>query len=597
MKLEDYGFLSDTETAALVGRDGSIDWLCMPRFDSGAVFARLLGGDENGFWKIAPKGEVTHTRRRYRGDTLILETDFDTPSGSVRLVDCMPLRDAYPDIVRTVEGLRGSVVMEMSLVIRFDYGRIIPWVQREDGGITAIAGPDGLVLRSDVPTHGQDLSTKAEFSVSEGDSKAFILTWFPSHLPPPAVTNSAESLRRTEAYWQGWASGANVGEEWKDAVMRSLLVLKGLTYQPTGGIIASATSSLPEQIGGSRNWDYRFCWLRDATFTLYALLDAGYTDEADAWRRWLLRAIGGSPAQMQVLYGPACERMLFEHDLEHLSGYENSRPVRIGNAASRQFQLDVYGEVLDAMHQARRRGLEGNPNAWRLQRHLIQFVIGHWQDEDRGIWEVRSPSRHFTHSKVMTWVAMDRAVQACEKFGLDGDITAWREVRERIHREICARGYHEKRGTFVQSFDGEELDASLLMIPLVGFLPPNDPRVISTITAIERELVQDGLVLRYRNIAEIDKIPYGEGAFLPCSFWLADCMNITGRPDEAREFFEHLLSLRNDLGLLSEEYDTSASRLIGNFPQAFSHVAIINTACNLGKEHGPASERGRSHGE
>ncbi|HEY8902364.1 MAG TPA: glycoside hydrolase family 15 protein, partial [Chthoniobacterales bacterium] len=378
-------------------------------------------------------------------------------------------------------------------------------------------------------------------------------------------------------------------------VMRSLLILKGLTYQPTGGIIAAATASLPEQIGGPRNWDYRFCWLRDATFTLYALLDAGYTEEADAWRRWLLRAIGGSPAQMQVLYGPACERMLFEHHLDHLSGYENSRPVRIGNAASGQFQLDVYGEVLDAMHQARRRHLEGNSEAWRLQRHLIDFVIGHWEDKDHGIWEVRGPSRHFTHSKVMAWVAIDRAVQACEKFGLLGDVSVWREVRDRIHREICARGYHEKRGTFVQSFDGEDLDASLLMIPLVGFLPPDDPRVRSTISAIEHELVQDGLVLRYRDMSKIDKMPHSEGAFLPCSFWLADCMNITGRPDEARELFEHLLSLRNDLGLLSEEYDTVTGRLVGNFPQAFSHVALINTACNLAKEHGPASERGRRH--
>jgi GH15 family glucan-1,4-alpha-glucosidase len=595
MRIEDYGFLSDTETAALVGRNGSIDWLCMPRFDSGAFFAKLLGGEQNGFWQIAPKAPVTRTSRRYRGDTLILETEFETAEGCVRLVDCMPLRDEFPDVVRVVEGVRGRVDMVMSLVIRFDYGRIVPWVQRADGGIVATAGPDALILRTDVPTHGRDHSTSAEFSVAAGDSKAFVLTWFPSHKPIPAVANSAESLRRTEEFWNDWSRHARVNGEWRDAVIRSLLVLKGLTHAPTGGIVAAATTSLPEQLGGSRNWDYRYCWLRDATFTLYALLDAGYTEEAQAWRAWLLRAIAGSPAQMQTLYGPAGERMLLESELGHLRGYEGSKPVRVGNAASAQFQLDVYGEVLDAMHQARRRGLEPNASAWNLERHLVEFVMGHWRDPDNGIWEVRGPRRDFTHSKMMAWVAMDRAVQACEKFGRRGDAAAWRRVRDDIHREVCARGFNPKRNAFVQFFGSDRLDASLLMMPLVGFLPPSDPRVRATIETIAQELCVDGFVLRYRpdEDGDVDGVPGGEGAFLPCTFWLADCLNAIGRRDEAREIFERLLGLRNDLGLISEEYDVGAKRLVGNFPQAFTHVALVNTASNLGKTSGPAAERGK----
>ncbi len=594
MKIEDYGFLSDTETAALVGRDGSIDWLCMPRFDSGAFFARLLGEAENGFWKIAPKSPVTKTSRRYRGDTLILETDFKTEQGIVRLTDCMPLRDEFPDVVRIVEGVHGCVEMEMSLVIRFDYGRIVPWVQHADGGIIATAGPDALILRSDVPTHGKDNSTVASFSLSAGDSKAFVLTWFPSHKSPPAVTNSAESLHRTSAYWTEWAGRANLAGEWRDAALRSLLVLKGLTYAPTGGIIAAATTSLPEAFGGERNWDYRFCWLRDATFTLYSLLDAGYREEAIAWRNWLLRAIAGSPAQMQILYGAAGERTLLEYELPHLSGYEGSRPVRVGNAAAEQFQLDVYGEVLDTQHQARHAGIEPDANAWSLQRQLIEYVVAHWSDPDEGIWEVRGPRRHFTHSKMMAWVAMDRAVQAFENFGLPGEGATWRRVRDQIHAEVCTRGFNEKRGAFVQSFGSNELDASLLMMPLVGFLPGSDPRVRATIDAIRRDLCPDGFVLRYHSQNSVDGLPPGEGAFLPCSFWLADCLNITGRADEARELFERLLALRNDLGLLSEEYDPQAKRLAGNFPQAFSHVALVNSARNLGTQKGPASERSKS---
>ncbi len=594
MQIEDYGFLSDTETAALVSRDGSIDWLCMPRFDSGAVFARLLGTEENGFWKICPKGEVVKTSRRYRGDTLILEMEFETKDGCVRLTDCMPLRDEFPTLVRTVEGLRGKVEMTMCLVLRFDYGRLVPWVQRVEGGITAMAGPDAILLRSDVELRGEELSTVADFTVGAGESKAFVLTWYPSHKPAPEAENSAESLRRTEEYWTKWSAHAKPAEEWRDAVVRSLLVLKGLTYAPTGGIVAAATTSLPEQIGGERNWDYRFCWLRDATFTLYSLLDAGYKRDAEAWRQWLLRAVAGSPAQMQTLYGVGGERPALEYELPYLAGYAGSKPVRVGNAAAQQFQLDVYGEVIDVMHQTRRLGLAVDCAGWELERCLVKFVAEHWQKPDMGIWEVRGPARHFTHSKILAWVAMDRAVQACEKFGLPGDVAAWRGVRDRIHAEVCARGYNQKVGAFVQSLDSDKLDASLLMMPLVGFLPPSDPRVQSTIKAIEKNLMSGGFVLRYHTDTEVDGLPQGEGAFLPCSFWLVDCLNLTGRYDEAREMFERLLSLRNDLGLLAEEYDPRTRRLAGNFPQAFSHVALLNSAANLSKHHGPAAQRANS---
>lgn len=594
MQIEDYGFLSDTETAALVSRDGSIDWLCMPRFDSAALFARLLGTKENGFWKICPKGELTTTSRRYHGDTLILETEFETAEGCVRLTDCMPLRDEFPDIVRKVEGVRGRVEMTMCLLLRFDYGRLVPWVQSVDGGITAMAGPDAIILRSDVELRGEELSTVADFTIAAGESKAFVLTWYPSHKPPPHAENSEESLRRTEEYWTNWSGHAKPAGDWRDAVVRSLLVLKGLTYAPTGGIVAAATTSLPEQIGGQRNWDYRFCWLRDATFTLYSLLDAGYKRDAEAWRNWLLRAVAGSPSQMQTLYGVGGERPSLEYELPYLAGFADSRPVRVGNAAAQQFQLDVYGEVIDVMHQTRRQGLEVDCVAWQLERCLVQFVAEHWQEPDMGIWEVRGPARHFTHSKVLAWVAMDRAVQACEKFGLEGDSAQWRRVRDRIHAEVCERGYSQKRGAFVQSLDGDKLDASLLMLPLVGFLPATDPRVLSTIAAIEKNLMSGGFVLRYHTDTEIDGLPQGEGAFLPCSFWLVDCLNATGRYDEAREMFERLLSLRNDLGLLSEEYDPRTRRLVGNFPQAFSHVALLNSAANLSKHHGPASQRASS---
>lgn len=593
MRIEDYGFLSDTQTAALVSREGSIDWMCMPRFDSEACFARLLGDEDNGYWSIAPKHEITASRRSYRDGSLILETEFETAEGRVRLIDLMPIRDEYPDLIRIVEGVEGSVAMTMNLAIRFDYGLIVPWVRKHNGGIVATAGPNAFVLRSDVPTHGENLSTVADFTIAKGDSKSFVLTWFPSHLEPPKAVKSKKSLAQTEKFWRDWSGHCRSQTPWKEAVDRSLVVLKGLTYAPTGGVLAAATTSLPEKIGGVRNWDYRFCWLRDATFTLDALLCAGYTEEAAAWRDWLLRAIAGSSSQAQVLYGAAGERRLHEIELPHLAGYEASRPVRIGNAASDQFQLDIYGEVIDTMHQARKAGIDTDGDSWNLQRHLVEFVTRHWKDPDEGIWEVRGPRQHFTHSKVMAWVALDRGIKACEHYGLRGDAAKWRRVRDEIHREVCARSFNTKLGSFAQTFDGDRLDASLLMIPLVGFLPATDSRVRGTIAAIQRDLVVDGFVLRYHpgESDEIHHLPPGEGAFLPCSFWMVDCLCQLNRRDEAKELFESLLSLRNDLGLLAEEYDPNARRQLGNFPQAFSHVGLVNSASNLTGSVSPAGKR------
>ncbi len=590
MKIEDYGFIGDMETAALVGRNGSIDWLCFPRFDSPACFAALLGTGENGFWKIEPVAPY-HSSRRYRGDSLILETEFHTEEGVVRLIDFMPPRDQLPDVVRIVEGVSGRVKMRMTLVVRFDYGQAVPWVRRRDRGIEALAGPDAVWLQSDVETHGEGLSTVASFEVEAGQRVGFLLTWHPSHLSPPGRENATSRLRETERFWHTWARGCSQRGPLHDDVLRSLLVLKGLTFAPTGGILAAATTSLPEKIGGVRNWDYRYCWLRDSTFTLYALLNAGYTEEAKAWCEWLLRAVAGDPAQIQIMYGVAGERRLLEYELPHLTGYEGSKPVRIGNGASSQFQLDVYGEVMDSLHEARRAGLQSNESAWALQRHLVDFVVGHWMEPDEGIWEVRGSRRHFTHSKVMAWVALDRGIKAVEMYHLNGDVKKWRAVRDRIHREVCARGFHPKRGAFTQFFDGKQLDASLLLIPLVGFLPVDDPRVQGTIAAVERELMVDGFVLRYDSAEPgVDGLPSGEGAFLPCSFWLADCLSLAGRREEARALFERLRALRNDLGLFSE-YDPVAGRLIGNFPQAFTHVAFVNTARNLLEKGGPAEER------
>ncbi len=595
MKIEDYGVIGDMHTMALVGLNGSLDWLCVPRFGSDACFAALLGDENNGCWKICPADASWKTRRAYRGNTLILETEFVTESGTARLIDFMPVSGPNRDIIRIVEGVAGEVAMQMRLVIRYDYGRTVPWVRHlDEGGLVAVAGPNALILRATVPVKGEELSTVARFSLAAGERKSFMLTWYPSHENPPAPVEIDSVLHATERYWETWAARCTYRGPWRGAVLRSLLTLKALTYSPTGGIVAAATTSLPEFVGGVRNWDYRFCWLRDATFTLYSFMSAGYTEEARAWSDWLLRAVAGDPAQFQIMYGLAGERTLTEHELGHLSGYEHSRPVRVGNAASEQFQLDVYGEVMDAMHAARAAGIKTDEQSWHLQRHIIDFVAAHWRDPDEGIWEIRGPRRHFTHSKVMAWVAMDRAVKAVEQFGLEGDAAAWSALRSEIHDDICLRGFHRERGVFTQCYGCHELDASLLMMPLVGFLPAADPRIISTVEEIERELTVAGLVRRYQTDGSglLDGLPPGEGTFLPCSFWLADCLYLMGRTDDARALFERLLAVRNDLGLLAEEYDPRAGRQLGNVPQAFSHVCLVNTAHNLSpKTLGPAEER------
>ena len=591
LRIEDYGVIGDTHTAALVGRDGSIDWLCLPRFDSSACFARLLGSEEHGYWRIAPAAgprpgdgpPLMATRRRYRENSLVLESEFDVGGGTVRIVDCMPVREQYPHVVRLVQGVRGRVDMRMDLALRFGYGRVVPWVRRVDGLLSAVAGPDAVALWSRVHTHGEDMSTVAEFTVSEGQSLPFVLSWFPSHERPPRPPDSHFSVEDTTAYWQEWARLCDAPDSpWRDAIVRSAITLKALTYAPTGGIVAAATTSLPEALGGSRNWDYRYCWLRDATLTLSALMAAGFHDEALAWRDWLLRAVAGDPSKIQIMYGPAGERELPESECDWLAGYEGARPVRVGNAAAGQYQLDVYGEVLAALHESRRGGLDGTP-AWDLERALLDFVEDGWRQPDDGIWEVRGPRRNFTHSKVMAWVALDRAIQDAETYHLEGPLERWKAARAAIHAEVCAEGYDAERATFTQYYGSKELDASTLMIPIVGFLPPKDPRVLGTVAAIERELVRDGFVLRYdaANASSVDGLTGREGAFLACSFWLADNYELVGRRADAVALFERLLSLRNDLGLLSEEYDPVAQRLVGNFPQAFSHISLINTAVNL----------------
>jgi GH15 family glucan-1,4-alpha-glucosidase len=598
MRIEDYAVLGDTQTAALVGLDGSIDWLCLPRFDSGACFASLLGDARHGHWLLSPQGQVSPPRRRYRPETLILETDFETDGGTVRLIDFMPPRDASPDVVRIVQGLRGQVRLRMELVIRFDYGSIVPWVRNLDGVLWAVAGPDSLYLHTPVETHGEHLTTVAEFVVSPGDRVPFVLTWNPSHLPIMDPAQAERALVETEAWWKDWSGRCTYTGPYREQVLRSLITLKALTYAPTGGIVAAPTTSLPEALGGVRNWDYRYCWLRDATFTLYSLMAAGYQDEARAWRDWLLRAAAGDPAQLQIMYGPAGERRLTELVLDWLPGYEGSAPVRIGNAAVRQLQLDVYGEVMDTLHQARRIGIEDDEFSWALQRNLLEYLETGWNQPDEGIWEVRGPRRHFTHSKVMAWVAVDRAVKDIEAYGLQGDVERWKRLRETIHEEVCKKGYDAQRRSFVQYYGGQELDASLLMIPLVGFLPPTDERVRATVEAIERELCYDGFVLRYQTSAsrQVDGLPPGEGVFLACTFWLADNYWLLGRHDEARRLFERLLAVCNDVGLLSEQYDPHTRRFLGNFPQAFSHVSLINTALNLSAGVGPAEHR-KSDGE
>jgi GH15 family glucan-1,4-alpha-glucosidase len=592
-KIEDYGFLSDTQTGALVSRDGCVDWLCLPRFDSGACFASLLGRSENGHWRFRPNDKIEKLSRRYRGETLILETEIETASGVVRLNDFMPPRGENPDLIRIVEGIRGEVSMEMELIIRFDYGQIVPWVRKRHGGLEAIAGPNGLILRTPITTRGKDLTTVAEFNVKKGDRVPFVLTWFASHGEPPKPVSADHALRDTEKFWIAWERQCHRKTPWDEAVVRSLITLKGLTYAPTGGLVAAATTSLPEKIGGVRNWDYRYCWLRDATFTLMAFMNAGYKEEAKLWREWLLRAIAGSPAQMQIMYGVQGERRLEEFEVPWLAGYENSKPVRIGNAASRQFQLDVYGEVLGAMYRAHQAGLETDEAEWALQVGLMTFLESNWQKPDEGIWEVRGGQKHFTHSKMMAWVAFDRAVKLVEtcNCAAEGHLERWRKIRDQIHREVCERGYNGRKKAFTQYYGSDGLDASLLTMPLAGFLPANDERVRNTMEAIERDLMQDGLVLRYQPQKEnVDGLPGSEGVFLPCSFWLADCLHLIGRKKEARELFERLLLLRNDLGLLSEEYDPVAKRQLGNFPQAFSHVALVNAALILSDEHPAARE-------
>ncbi|MEN3368930.1 MAG: hypothetical protein V7609_1073 [Verrucomicrobiota bacterium] len=580
-RIEDYAFLSDTQTGALVSRDGCVDWLCFPRFDSGACFAALLGDRKNGTWSFTPEEEVTSRTRRYREGTLILETEIETANGAIRFIDFMPPRGENPDIVRIIEGVRGEVSLKMELIIRFDYGHIIPWVRKKHGGLEAIAGPDALILRTPIETRGEDLTTVAEFSVKEGEQIPFVLTWFASHDEPPRAIHPAHALEQTTSYWKEWSEKCRPHGEWHEAVVRSLITLKGLTYAPTGGIVAAATTSLPEEIGGVRNWDYRICWLRDATYTLYALMSAGYLDEARAWREWLLRAIAGSAAQMQIMYGVHGERRLDESEIPWLAGYENSKPVRIGNAASQQFQLDVYGEVMAAMYVAHRAGIETNETEWRMQVGLMKFLESKWRDPDEGIWEVRGGPQQFTHSKMMAWLAFDRAVKLIERCDCAAgeNLERWQKTRDEIHAQVCELGYNAKKKAFTQFYGSDELDASLLMMPLVGFLPIDDERVVNTIEAIQRELMQDGLILRYRTERnDVDGLPGSEGVFLPCSFWLADCLHLMGRTDEARALFERLLKLRNDLGLLSEEYDPRVKRQLGNFPQAFTHVALVNTA-------------------
>ena len=591
LRIEDYALIGNTRTAALVGKDGSIDWMCVPRFDSNACFAALLGKQEHGHWQLGPARGVAAVRRAYRPDTLILETEFETEEGAVRIIDCMPVWEERTEIVRIVECVRGSMPMRMELIMRFCYGTVTPWVRRVDDALLATAGPDSLELRTPVELVGRDFTTVAEFTVSQGQRVPFVMTWFPSHETHPLPIDAEAALAATERYWRAWCGHSTYEGRWNDAVRSSLVILKALTFAPTGGMVAAATTSLPEQIGGVRNWDYRYCWVRDATFTLYALLLAGYHDEARAWRGWLLRAAAGHPAELQILYGIAGERQLTELTLPWLPGYENSAPVRVGNAAAVQSQLDIYGELMDSLHLARDAGLATDADAWNFQRTLVNFCASNWQHPDSGIWEMRGEPQQFTHSKVMAWVAMDRAVKAIENYGLEGPLDKWREVRAAIHDEVCEKGIDKARGVFVQRYGSTELDASLLLIPLVGFLQPDDPRVKATIAAIEHELVVDGLVLRYRTSHSTDGLPPGEGFFLPCSFWLADNLALCGRNAEADALFERLLALRNDVGMLSEEYGLRDHRALGNTPQALTHVALINTARNLSKGGGPSEHR------
>ncbi len=592
-RIEDYALIGDCETAALVGRDGSIDWLCWPRFDSPACFAALLGDAGNGRWRI----EISVVSRRYRKDTLILETEYDTEDGVVVLTDFMPLRSQSSDIVRLVECRSGRVCMAMELVLRFDYGVVTPWVSRaDDGALHAVAGPALAVLRTPVDLEGRDMTTVAEFEVKHGQTIPFVLSFAPSHLPAPKAIHPERALKQTQAYWRKWRRSCTIDGPYAEAVSRSLITLKALTHAPTGGIIAAPTTSLPEKFGGERNWDYRYCWIRDATLLLLALMSAGHFDEAKAWTAWLHRAVAGSPQDMQIMYGVTGERRLTEWEATWLAGYEGSRPVRIGNAAHRQFQIDVYGELMDATHQARMHGLTGD-DTWALQIQIMEHVVKVWNQPDEGIWEVRGAPRHFTFSKVMAWVAVDRAVQDAEQFGLEGPVEDWRKLRDRIHAEVCAKAFNQKTGGFQRAYDDSHADASLLLIAGLGFLAADDPRFAATVEAVERELISaDGLVLRYDTMSSDDGLPPGEGAFLTCSFWLADAYAMLGRREDATRLFERLLGFRNDVGLLSEEYDPKTKRLAGNFPQALSHIGLINTALNLTNDVKPSQMRAKRMG-
>ncbi len=576
--IEDYALIGDCHTAALVGSNGSIDWLCFPRFDSGACFAALLGGTEHGRWLLAPSAEIKSTRRRYLDDSLVLETEFRTARGRVRVIDFMPVSDERWDVVRIAEGVSGTVTMRLELIVRFDYGSIVPWVRRVNDLLLLTAGPDTLELAASVRVEGRNMKTVAHFSLRPGQRESFVLNYRPSHFPTRPSIDPSKALKRTASYWHRWSARCRYRGRWRAAVARSLITLKALTYKPTGGLVAAATTSLPERLHGVRNWDYRYCWLRDATFTLNALLLAGYDEEAAAWREWLLRAVAGSPNDLQILYGVTGVRRLDEIELPWLPGYKKSSPVRIGNAAATQFQLDVYGEVMDSLHLARAADMEPHPEAWNVQMALLEFLESHWEDPDEGLWEIRGPRRHFTHSKIMAWVAFDRAIKDAEKEGLEAPLDRWRRLRDRIHKQVCKQGFNRASNSFVQSYESKFLDASLLLIPQVGFLPADDPRVLGTIAAIEKHLLVNGLLLRYSTATRIDALPAGEGAFLACSFWLADCYVLTGRRDEAEALFERLLALGNDVGLFAEEYDPRAKRMLGNFPQALTHMSLVNTA-------------------
>jgi GH15 family glucan-1,4-alpha-glucosidase len=592
LPIEDYALIGDLGTAALVGKDGSIDWLCWPRFDSDACFAALLGGPDNGRWLIAPKDGIRNVKRRYRPSTLILETTFETEDGVVTLIDFMPKRERASHLVRIVRGDKGTVRMSARLSLRFGYGAVVPWVMRlDEHTLRGVAGADMVTLRSDIRMHGENMHTVGEFDIEAGKTASFVLSYTPSHWPPPEPIDAYQALEATQAGWEKWAGRCQIECPWTGAIIRSLITLKALTYHATGGIVAAPTTSLPEQLGGERNWDYRFCWLRDATLTLLSLMNAGYYEEAAAWRDWLLRAVAGAPEQMQIMYGVAGERRLMEWDVPWLPGYEKSAPVRVGNAAHAQLQLDVYGELMDALYQAREGDMGAKETGWDLQIEFLAHLSKIWRDKDDGIWEVRGNPQHFTYSKAMAWVAFDRAIKSAEKHNLKAPLDDWKKTAAAIHDDVCKNGFNTKLNSFVRAYGTTELDASLLLLPAVGFLPPDDARILGTIEAVENNLLVDGLVLRYDTTDSDDGLPAGEGAFLACSFWLVDAYLMTGRRDDAVKLFEYLLSLRNDVGLLSEQYDPRSRRLVGNFPQAFSHLALLNSASNLAAPQKPAEQR------